>query len=1114
MNHHPVQHLDPVKYSLNPDGRFVIENYNHAPAFSNFFPGIAGLWGIPMWVFYVNRGQCISSFGIESKDKSILEFQPANKAYRLTSLQGFRTFLKIKSGLKIHHHEPFQNLRLHPDFKIKQNITITSHDLTLEEINSTLGLIVRVNYFTLPEEPYAALIRRLTLENISQKNYEVELIDGLPVVIPYGMTDWLNKNMSRTVEAWVMVRNLKKNAPFYHLKVVVSDKPAVTHIEEGNFYFSFDAASGPGSGGTKLFDPIVSPEIVFGNSNDLLVPEKFLNEKKFSVPTKQLTSNRTPCAMSFSRFHLKPKKKKEIISVIGYTHQESQVNHLVPQMTVKGFIDQKAKRNKALIQDIKNFAFTNSSSVELNQYCEQTFLDNVLRGGLPVSLKTEEGTIVLNVFSRKHGDPERDYNFFVLSPTYFSQGNGNYRDVNQNRRNDVWFNPLVKDQHIISFINLLQADGYNPLIVKGLTFVAEDAPKIDPIIQNFVKDENRDEVRKFVLSGFQPGELLKKITHKEIEVTLPPKEFLKKILGVCHKNELADHGEGYWTDHWSYNLDLIESFLSVYPEELKVILLEKRVFSFYFDLFYIVPRENRYILTANGVRQYHSVAEATKEIKSQVNGHKLRIKNGEGPVYHTSLIVKLLCLAANKVASLDPSGIGIEMEADKPNWYDALNGLPGLLGSSICETFELKRLCQFLLKSIQQLALDEHQRIKIFEELATFMTGLSNFLAMDLEESSSHGNSEFFFWMKSNDLKEHYRQRIRLGVSGQEPEIAWAEIKRFLNLVMEKTNKAIVLARGNKKKGLYPTYFFHEVTRYELLGKLPSTGELTYVRPLSFKLHELPLFLEGFVHGLRVEDIKEKAKDLYRRVKSSALFDQKLKMYKVNEDLSRACEEIGRTRIFPSGWLENESVWLHMEYKFLLEVLRCGLYEEFYEDFRRVCVPFLQPGQYGRSVLENSSFIVSSAHEDSSLHGRGFVARLSGSTAEFLHIWLLMNVGLQPFTVNSQSELTLTFKPALPGWLFTTKETEIELTDAQGKPHKHTLPSNTYAFNFLGSTLVVYHNSKRKNTFGANRAAIKKFQLYYPQKKEAVEISSSMLPTIFAKDVRDQKMFRIDVFLE
>ena len=48
---------------------------------------------------------------------------------------------------------------------------------------------------------------------------------------------------------------------------------------------------------------------------------------------------------------------------------------------------------------------------------------------------------------------------------------------------------------------------------------------------------------------------------------------------------------------------------------------------------------------------------------------------------------------------------GIEMEADKPNWYDSLNGLPGLLGSSVSETLELKRYCMFLINSFAILEL-------------------------------------------------------------------------------------------------------------------------------------------------------------------------------------------------------------------------------------------------------------------------------------------------------------------------------------------------------------------------------------------------------------------------
>lgn len=57
--------------------------------------GIAGNFGTPMWIFYSNKGQAVSSFGVRTKDHPILEFGTANKAYESTSLDGFRTFLKV-----------------------------------------------------------------------------------------------------------------------------------------------------------------------------------------------------------------------------------------------------------------------------------------------------------------------------------------------------------------------------------------------------------------------------------------------------------------------------------------------------------------------------------------------------------------------------------------------------------------------------------------------------------------------------------------------------------------------------------------------------------------------------------------------------------------------------------------------------------------------------------------------------------------------------------------------------------------------------------------------------------------------------------------------------------
>src|SRR5882672_2052203 len=113
------------KFSLKFDA-FVIENYNQARPFSSFLPGIAGLFGKPMWVFYTNRGQCIASFGIRNKNGAMLEFRPADKAYASTPLLGFRTFLRYKKAGAWHLYEPF---RVNPEPEARQILHVRPHEI-------------------------------------------------------------------------------------------------------------------------------------------------------------------------------------------------------------------------------------------------------------------------------------------------------------------------------------------------------------------------------------------------------------------------------------------------------------------------------------------------------------------------------------------------------------------------------------------------------------------------------------------------------------------------------------------------------------------------------------------------------------------------------------------------------------------------------------------------------------------------------------------------------------------------------------------------------------------------------------------------------------------------
>src|SRR5699024_9439527 len=104
----------------------------------------------------------------------------------------------------------------------------------------------------------------------------------------------------------------------------------------------------------------------------------------------------------------------------------------------------------------------------------------------------------------------------------------------------------------------------------------------------------------------------------------------------------------------------------------------------------VVPRTSRYVLTENGVRQYgavQKVPEKTALLKARdARPNQVRTLYGKGEVYRCTLASKILVLLTNKIASLDPEGVGLEMEGNKPGWCDALNGLPGILGSSINES--------------------------------------------------------------------------------------------------------------------------------------------------------------------------------------------------------------------------------------------------------------------------------------------------------------------------------------------------------------------------------------------------------------------------------------------
>ncbi|WP_158855517.1 cellobiose phosphorylase [Halorhabdus sp. CUG00001] len=1059
------------RHSFDDRNRFVISEYDDRDPFSSFLPGIAGEMGIPLWVLYVNRGQAITSMGVGDKDSAIMEFLPANKAYRQTAKVGFRTFLDVDGEF----YEPFA-----PDSAGNREMAVGANELELTETHDEHGLEVTVRYFTVTEEPFAGLVREVDIENTGTESVELSVLDGLPVVVPDGVPDEELKFVARTSEAWMAVKHLESGVPFYQVNPTMGEEATLEEADGGHFYTA--VADG------EQLDPVVDPNVVFGQETSLSAPDRFRDGGLDAVyDAEQITVGRTPCGFFGTEETLAPGETLSLEELVGHASEHEQALDHAARLDAE-FAAQQRERANDLARDLTDHVAVETADETFDEYTRQTFFDNVLRGGWPVLLGEDED-VVQHVYSRKHGDLERDYNDFYVAPEFYSQGNGNFRDVLQNRREDVWLKPGVEDFNVVSYMNLVQADGYNPLVLEGNRFFVEPADR-DAILDLV---EAPDAVEDTLEDAFTPGGLLTAAIVEDGGLTVDAAAFLSVALEKATRHFETSFGDGYWVDHWTYNLDSIEKYLDIYPDRKADLFFGREEYTFQDTAVKVRPRKLKYVDIDGQIRQANTLEhdEQKRELieSRDARPYAVRTDDGHGEVFETNLLGKLTALGLVKFATMDPKGMGIEMEAGNPGWDDAMAGLPAIFGSSMPETYELSRLLAMARDAIAD-APSEVESLTLPVEIYDLLEEVRDALAWYRE--TDRDDRDHAYWDRIATARERYRDRVHWGFDGETVDLDLGELDEALAAFEGKVDDGIARAK-DRNDGEVPTYFrFHVEEHSERnVDEVPEglDHDAAFVEVESFEPEPLPLFLEGPVRALKSGAEAGNAATIYEQVKDSGLYDEKLGMYKVNADLSDQPFDIGRARTFTPGWLENESIWLHMEYKYLKALLRAGLYEEFFADLQEAAIPFQDPEQYGRSPLENSSFLVSSDHPDESLHGRGFVARLTGSTVEFLSMLHHMLFGERPFGLED-GELTLTLDPRLPDWLFD----DGRLTGT-----------------FLGETTVEYRNPAGEDTFGDGVAPAAVTITF--EGGETVEVDGGTVGEPYSRRVRSGEAEQITVEL-
>lgn len=988
-----------VSFTLNED-RFLIESYDQAKPFASFLPGIAGVYGMPMWVYYVNRGQLISSFGMETKDGAILDFTPANLSYRRTEIAGFRTFIKIDHKLYECFKSSNQTKRVMAIEKNAVSLTETFDDFEIE-----------VKYFTVSNRTFPGLIRKVSIKNFG-KSKQVELIDGLATFWPYGTNSYVTKNMSNLAVAWFDVFNEDMKMPFMRNRSTSEDTAEVEDVTIGNFYLSVDRH--------KRLTPIYDPTAIFGEDTGLSHPLIFEQDSLESILSRdQVKVNQLLSAFSSNRFELNDDYCH--YSLYGQYHDMDALNELASAFDFDYF-ETLEKEAKLLEKSITRPFESVTRYPMFDQYMKSTFMDNLLRGGYPLVFDGKEGPIVYHVFSRIHGDMEREYNQFFVEKSFFSHGNGSYRDVNQNRRSDIFFVKEAGLFNIKQFLDLIQTDGHNPLSIQGSTM--QFMGRYEDIKKHLNKDSKA--LKQLLSTSFTPGALASLLSQEQLVSMDQIESVIKEILASSIQSIESVYGTGYWSDHWIYNLDLLDSYLAIYPDKVKSLLLDEKS-RFYQSHVSAYNIDTKYVLNKHGKpRQLGTIFDDHLKIeKTNLQVGKTNFeKTPDHQIAYVNVLSKYLHLIAIKASSLDPEQMGIMMDAEKPGWNDAMNGLPALFGSGLAETVSLRRLVKTMIILIDSLHIKE-----------VLVNALINQFLHDVSLALSEGFDSYV------GLRESFVEKTRYVMDMKEVSISINELTNDLKRIEDILDQSIIKAEA-LGKGLLPTYLVYEATSYEKNGLTHPELGLPCIKVNRWQVRALPYFLEGPATYLKTITDHDKAKAIYDHVKQTEMYDRKLKIYRTSESIDQETLEIGRIRAFTKGWLERESSFMHMGFKYLIGLLKSGLYDEYFEDVMHALPPFMDPKVYGRSTLENASFIATSNNPNPMNHGRSFVARLTGTTAEALTLFYLMMCGKHPFTYDG--ELHFQVKPILRKDFFKDQKVRFRLFDHVMIDVINPLDKNTY----------------------------------------------------------------------
>ncbi|MEZ4595165.1 MAG: hypothetical protein R3D55_29075, partial [Chloroflexota bacterium] len=616
-------------------------------------------------------------------ESALFPYETEDKITAHSELTGPKTVVRVSrnndsdgaQAQRAHLWEPFSN-RYAGVYDIERHLykNVYGNVLVFEEVNHNLQLRLRTAWRT---GDCLGFIRTGWLHNDGADACQIELLDGLQNVLPYGATTLLQNTMSSLLHAYK--RNElepETGLGLFALSATLTDRaepseslkatavwqtglPQPTHLLSSEQVDGFRY----GRSLTPEHD-ICGKAGAYFVSSSFVLPPGALQQWHIAADVNQDSAAVTKLSQFLRQDAAAIQEQIEEDVALGtetlvrYVAAADGLQHSAEQATTShhfanvlfnimrggifddgyqvprhDFVDFVQMRNRVVLETAAAWFAALPEQMNIRELYARA-----ADAGEPNLIRLCYEYLPLS-FSRRHGDPSRPWNQFSinlkkpdLSPNLDYQGN--WRDIFQNWEPLAWSFPDYAEGLIAKFLNATTADGYNPY----------------------------------------------RVTRAGIEWEVPEPD-----------NPWANIG--YWNDHQIIYLQkLLEVAEQMQPDRLAQ-LWNQPIFSYanvpYRQKSYAEMLANWY----DTIDFDWQAEEAVETAVSHLGTDGRLLLNPAGEVIHVTMVEKLLVLLLAKLTNLVPEG-GIWMNTQRPEWNDANNALVGK-GLSVVTTAYLRRFIAF-----------------------------------------------------------------------------------------------------------------------------------------------------------------------------------------------------------------------------------------------------------------------------------------------------------------------------------------------------------------------------------------------------------------------------------